>query len=296
MNKNRLKALLYKQESKQVILSSSIDSIDIIKQNNSSLNKKLSLDVISSSNTIIEGNQNENTLDSKLNLLVDSSSNTIVDVSDIFLNNNVDNTDIISENEFENILDNELNISNSVSEVFSNENNLVSEVFSNKNNTIATILSNQYNFKNEEIDDLLKLNICNKKFYDEYNTTIEEFNYLVTELTKIYGTIKGCLFRNFSTCLNIEQKQLREDSVNYILMKWNQFKDFVIRLDSLELYNSSDDYKLSMLKDDSRGNYWSVFALCELYQINAIIITEEILQFNPIKINTGSSKTILIKC
>lgn len=312
MNKNRLKALLYKQESKQVILSSSIDSSDPIKQNNSSLNKKLSLHVISSSNTIIEGNQNENTidsklnllvdsssntiiedkLDSKLNLLVDSSSNTIVDVSDIFLNNNVNNNvnnnDIISEHEFENILDNELSILNSFSEVFSNENIL--------DNTIATILSNKYNFKNEEIDDLLKLNICNKKFYDEHNTTIEEFNYLVTELTKLYGTINGCLFRNFSTCLNIEQKQLREDSVNYILMKWNQFKDFVIRLDSLELYNSSDDYKLSMLKDDSRGNYWSVFALCELYQINAIIITEEILQFNPIKINTGSSKTILIKC
>ena len=36
MNKNRLKALLYKQESKQVILSSSIDSSDPIKQNNSS--------------------------------------------------------------------------------------------------------------------------------------------------------------------------------------------------------------------------------------------------------------------
>jgi hypothetical protein len=317
MNKNRLRALLHKQELKQVILSPDISSNDNIKQFSNTLDSKLNLLVDSSSNTIVKINQIDNTLDSKLNLLTDSSSNTIidftlldnnltnisntdVDVSDIFLNNNVD---ILSDHEFQNILDNELNITTSFSEVFSNEINDITE--NNLDIRIATLLSNQYNFKNKEIDDLLKLNICNKKFYDEHTTTVVEFGHLITEVIKSIGVkniisnmnADKCLFRNFSTYLNIDQKQLKEDSVNYILMKWGQFKDFAIRLDTLELYKSSDDYKSSMLKDDSLCDYLSVFALCELYQINAIIIITEGIQIsNSIKINTDSPKTILIKC
>jgi len=328
MNKNRLKALLHKQETKQVKLPTIISSNDIIETtqlyntSKSELNLGIDSSVISS-NDIIETAQLYNTSESELNLEADSSvisSNDIIettqlyntlgselnlgiDSSDIFLNDNIDDSNILSEQDFQNILDNELNIITPFSEVFSND---INDISVNKLDiSIALLLSKQYNFKNEEINELLKLNICNKNFYDEYITTIEEFSYLVTEIITLFGTTNivsnidedKYLFRSFSTYLNIDQKQLREDSVNYILMKWIQFKDFAIHLDSLEPYKSSDEYKSSMLADDSPGDYLTVFALCELYQINAIvIITEGIQLSNPIKINAGSSKTILIKC
>jgi len=281
MNKNRLKALLHNQEPKNVILSTRISSNTIIKnkQIENTVDRNLDTLVNLSSNTVIKTKQIENTVDRKLDTLVNLSSNTVIKtkqtentlVGSSDIRSNIDNNNINADQYFQNILRNKL--------------------------------SKEYNFKTEEINDLLKLNICNKNFYDEYHTTIKEFSYLVTEIITLLGATKmllntyedDCLFHSFSTYLNIDQKQLREDSVNYILMKWNQFKDFAIHLDSLKLYNSSDDYKSSMLTDNSSGDYLTLFALCELYQLNAIIIvTEGIQLYNIIKINIGSSKTILI--
>ena len=51
-----------------------------------------------------------------------------------------------------------------------------------------------------------------------------------------------------------------------------------------------------MLKDGSWGDHLSVMALCELYQVNAIIVVINGQKISePIKINVGSSKTVLIK-
>ena len=51
-----------------------------------------------------------------------------------------------------------------------------------------------------------------------------------------------------------------------------------------------------MSRDGSWGDHLTLMALCELYQINAIIIVINGNKISePININVGSSKTILIK-
>ena len=51
-----------------------------------------------------------------------------------------------------------------------------------------------------------------------------------------------------------------------------------------------------MQEDGSWGDHLSLLALCELYQVNAIlIITEGEKLAEPIKINVGSNVNILIK-
>ena len=51
-----------------------------------------------------------------------------------------------------------------------------------------------------------------------------------------------------------------------------------------------------MIKDGSWGDHLSLLALCELYQINAIIIiTEGTKVSDPIKINVDSEVNVLIR-
>ena len=64
----------------------------------------------------------------------------------------------------------------------------------------------------------------------------------------------------------------------------------------MEPFDSMDDYKKYMSKEDSWGDHLSLLSLCELYQINAIIIVTNGNRLSePIKINVGSTRTVLIK-
>jgi len=106
----------------------------------------------------------------------------------------------------------------------------------------------------------------------------------------------NCLFLSMSTHLNIPYNQLREDSVNYIISSWNRFKDFALNPDTLLPFSDANEYKKYMSKDGSWGDHLSLLFLCELYQVNAVlVITDGKKLQEPIKINVGSKINILIK-
>ena len=105
-----------------------------------------------------------------------------------------------------------------------------------------------------------------------------------------------CLFHTFSSHLNIDHKILREDASEYISINWDRFKNFALKSDTLEPYQSREEYVKHMTQDGVWGDHLSLMALCELYQTNATIIVVNGIELSePIKINVGSSKTVLIK-
>ena len=105
-----------------------------------------------------------------------------------------------------------------------------------------------------------------------------------------------CLFHTFSTHLDIDHMQLREDATEYISINWNRFKDFALKSDTLKSYESREEYINHMSQEGVWGDHLSLLALCELYQTNAtIIVVNGVDLSEPIKINVGSSKTVLIK-
>lgn len=172
------------------------------------------------------------------------------------------------------------------------------------NLAIALSLSEQMELSNNESKDIVNNNVCDKKFTNDHLTTVNEFDNLIKNTIEKLGGKKvlpnsgggNCLFHTFSSHLDIDYKQLREDSVNYITMQWDKFKNFALNPETLEPFDSLEDYKNTMLKEGTWGDHLSVMALCELYQVNAIIVVidnKKILE--PIKINVGSSKTVLIK-
>ncbi len=169
---------------------------------------------------------------------------------------------------------------------------------------IALSLSEQLQLSKNETDKLMNSDICEKIFDEEELTTIDEFDNLVKASIMSFGgkTIlpnKGggnCLFHTFSTHLNIDHKELRNDATQYIRLNWNKFKNFALKPDTLEPYKSKDDYLNYMSQEGKWGDHLSLLALCELYQINAILIVTKGKELSdPIKINVGSTRTVLIK-
>lgn len=166
---------------------------------------------------------------------------------------------------------------------------------------LAIALSKSLEISNDESIDFIKNNMNNNE------NQITEIKDLDQQIKKQISSLGGnkilenegggnCLFLSMSTHLNIPYDQLREDSVNYIISNWNRFKDFALNPNSLLPFNNSNEYKNYMGKDGSWGDHLSLLSLCELYQVNAVlVITDGKKLQEPIKINVGSEINVLIK-
>lgn len=189
-------------------------------------------------------------------------------------------------------------------EKYDNKQNFDSDKFQLDIDLAITLsLSKKYNFNKNDSSNLLNNKISNK-YFDEEITSVHEFNNLLKSSIESLGGTNvipnngggNCLYHTLSTHLNIDYKQLKLDAIQYISINWNKFKDFALRTDNLESFNSKEDYIEFMSRDGSWGDHLTLMALCELYQINAIIIVVNGNKISdPININVGSSKTVLIK-
>jgi len=169
---------------------------------------------------------------------------------------------------------------------------------------LAISLSETFNIKKNESKNLVKNNLLDKIIDDEEKTTIDNFDKDVREQIQKLGGNKilenegggNCLFHSLSEHLKIDHKQLRDDSVSFIISSWERFKNFALNPSTLNPFKSSDEYKEYMSRDGSWGDHLSLLALCELYQVNAIlVITEGKKLSEPLLINVGSNVNILIR-
>jgi len=144
----------------------------------------------------------------------------------------------------------------------------------------------------------------NIDFNDENKTSLDDIYYLLKASiislggSKILSNEGGgdCLFHTFSIHLDIDHTQLRDDATEYISINWNRFKDFALKSDTLEPYQTKEEYTKHMSQEGVWGDHLSLLALCELYQTNATIIVVNGVELSePIKINVGSTNTVLIK-
>ncbi len=169
---------------------------------------------------------------------------------------------------------------------------------------IKLSLSNNLNFDKNESEKLIKDSLILKKLGNENITEIKNLDIEIKYQIENFGGRKvisnegggNCLFHTLSTHLKIDYKQLRYDSVNYIINSWERFKDFALNPITLLPFCSKIEYEEYMKKDGSWGDHLSLLALCELYQVNAILIISENNKISePIKINVGSDINILIR-
>ena len=171
---------------------------------------------------------------------------------------------------------------------------------------ISLALTENFDINKKESLKLVKNNVLTKNSENnlDKNTEITELHNKVKLQIEKFGGKKiisnegggNCLFHTLSAHLNVSHEQLREDSVNYITCSWERFKEFSLNPSTLQQFESKDDYLNYMIKDGSWGDHLSLLALCELYQINAIIIiTEGTKVSDPIKINVDSEVNVLIR-
>lgn len=168
---------------------------------------------------------------------------------------------------------------------------------------LAIALSKSLEISNNESINFIKDNLSNDNV-EENITQIDDLDKLIKKQISSLGGNQilqnegggNCLFLSLSTHLNIPYNQLREDSVNYITSCWNKFKDFALNPSTLLPFSDANEYKDYMSKDGSWGDHLSLLSLCELYQVNAVlVITDGKKLQEPIKINVGSKVNILIK-
>tara|TARA_B100000161_G_scaffold258697_1_gene223894 strand:- start:680 stop:1315 length:636 start_codon:yes stop_codon:yes gene_type:complete len=166
---------------------------------------------------------------------------------------------------------------------------------------LAIALSKSLEISNNESIDFIKNNINNN---EDQITQIHDLDHQIKKQISSLGGNQvlqnegggNCLFLSLSTHLNIPYNQLREDSVNYITSCWERFKDFALNPNTLLPFSNANEYKKYMSKDGSWGDHLSLLSLCELYQVNAVlVITDGKNLQEPIKINVGSKINILIK-
>ena len=112
----------------------------------------------------------------------------------------------------------------------------------------------------EEYNTILNNNICSKQFNNGY-TDLDELDDLVSSAIKSVGGNKiiknegngNCLFNTLSYHLKIPADQLRDDSVMYISVKWERFKHFMLKSESLEPFQNKEEFvKILELKRYSR--------------------------------------------
>lgn len=168
---------------------------------------------------------------------------------------------------------------------------------------ISISLSEEFNISHNDSKKFVNKEILNKSFEEEL-TSINDFDCLLKASIESLGGNKvipnqgggDCLFHTLSKHLDIDHMQLRNYATQYISINWNKFKDFALHSETLQPFESSEEYVTYMSKSGSWGDHLSLIALCELYQINAIIIVVNKQKISePITINVGSTKTVLIK-
>ena len=197
--------------------------------------------------------------------------------------------------------ENNVNIQNNV--VIKNESNLpVNNSNKDPDFDLRTKLK-KLDLTDDMINIILNDDICNKKINPDI-TDIDELDVLIEGAIKSVGgsnIIKNegqgnCMFYSLSHHLNISAEQLRQDAVMYISIKWDNFKDFMLNPNTLVPYKNKEEFQNIMLKDGTWGDHTILLALCEMYMVNAIIIvTNKNKLSDPIEINVGSQRTILIK-
>ena len=153
---------------------------------------------------------------------------------------------------------------------------------------------------NSNISELNKFKILpkldiNNKIYEE--KSIETTSELSDYMSRIKNetdsiVINYSFFENFSSYLKIDIKQLRIDTINYIVISWNRFYKFILNPDTLLKFKSKEDY-LHYMNSNKYNDYILLFALCELYQLNATIKISK--EKEPIFIKFGSNVDILIR-
>ena len=194
------------------------------------------------------------------------------------------------------------NIENNEQNFKTTETNLSKDKLSNFDQDMVSKLK-KLDLTDEMIKIILNNEMCSKKV-DPDITELDELDSMIEGAIKSVGGSKiiknegkgNCMFHSLSHHLKISAKQLREDAVMYITIKWDRFKDFMLKSDTLEHYKSKEEFQNIMLKDGTWGDHTILLALCELYMVNAIIIvTNGNNLSDPIEINVGSSRTIMIK-
>jgi len=164
----------------------------------------------------------------------------------------------------------------------------------------AIALSKSLEISNDESITFIK----NMNTNENQITKIQDLDQQIKKQIKSLGGNKilenegggNCLFHTMSAHLNIPYDQLREDSVNYIISYWDRFKNFALNPNTLLPFDNSNEYVNYMSKNGHWGDHLSLLSLCELYQVNAVlVITDGKKLQEPIKINVGSEINVLIK-
>lgn len=195
--------------------------------------------------------------------------------------------------------------SNSIDEAKINSLSNDTLIEKNLNNIDTDIVSKlkKLDLTDEMIKIILNNEICSKKI-DPDITELDQLDSMIEGAIKSVGGTKiiknrgegDCMFHSLSHHLKISPKQLRDDAVMYISIKWDRFKDFMLKSDTLENYNSKEEFQNIMSKEGTWGDHTILLALCEMYMVNAIIIvTNGNNLSDPIEINVGSTRTIMIK-
>lgn len=174
----------------------------------------------------------------------------------------------------------------------------------NIDKALALSLAENFNLNKKECVQLIKETVLTKPVNNSIKTEIKNLDQQINNQIKFFGGRKiisnegggNCLFHSLSSHLKVDYQQLREDSVNYITCSWDRFKDFALNPETLLHFNSKEEYQNYMIKDGSWGDHLSLLALCELYQVNAILIISEGNKLSePVKINVGSEINVLIR-
>ena len=148
-------------------------------------------------------------------------------------------------------------------------------------------LKNKKVLSNLELGDN-QIDVIKKEVFTELSIYINQIKNITNSMN-----LKYSFFESFSNYLKINSKQLRIDAINYIVISWNRFKEYIINPFTLTSFDSKEDYLKYMNLNKSSNDYVLLFSLCELYQINATIIFNNIK--DPIYIKFGSQIDILIR-
>lgn len=182
---------------------------------------------------------------------------------------------------------------------------LIDKIPENSNNNFFKNLINKVSsfFTEDETEKLINGEVFEKSFNDNI-TDIDDLDTMVkASIESLGGSLilpnegnGNCLYHTFATHLNIDYKILKQDAILYIYSNWDRFNEFALDPNTLEPFNSKDEYKNYMSAEGVWGDHLVILALCELYQINAIlVVTEGSKLSDPIKINVGSHKTVLVR-
>ena len=135
-----------------------------------------------------------------------------------------------------------------------------------------------------------------------FNTTLESAIKSVGSKQIISNSGRGdCMFMAVSDSLrvnyniNIHHSELRQRSVDYIVSYWDRFGSFAQTRDK-EPFKTAQDFYDYMSHPGTWGDHLTLRALCEIYNMNALLVVQNNNVISqPIIIDVESDKTIMLK-